>query len=683
MTLYEWCLENAKQDLLKEWDYNKNKQYTPQTISRGTNVKVWWKCSICEYSYLQTVSGKTTKNYGCPNCSKNKRAIKYKNTMISRNGSLKEWAQKHKSLILEEWDYEKNDILPSEISPHSHKIVHWKCEKGHMYEQEISSKTTQNQNCPYCSNKKILSGFNDFKTWCFTNDRFDLINDWDYRKNDIAIDDVSFGSNKRVWWKCENGHSYQTQIKYKTSTHFNSCPECCKNRISFPQQALSFYLSQKIEIIENYSDEKLLQKELDIFIPSLKTAIEYDGSYWHKDIEKDLEKDVLCKENDILLIRIRENGCPKLESSKCIQLDSNSLKEFDKAITKIFHILNIEPPNINLDNDSLLIHAQMKRNFAENSLKNWCIKNKKEFILDEWDYQKNGSIKPENILFGSNIKVWWKCLKCNHSWRVSTNQRTYYGTGCPICNRKEAQNSTYKTILKEKGSFIDWCIQNEKEFLLEEWDCTKNKISPHELTRGSEQKIWWKCNKCGYTWQSVLKSRSYGTGCPNCALEISVQKTKHSKLKNGKNSLAVKYSELMSEWDFDKNIINPYEITPRTNQKVWWKCLKCGNEWETQIASRSAGRGCPKCAKQNVISKMRTNAAIKNSLYMFSSELANEWIDTLNMPYTPQNISAKSNLKAWWKCNKCGHEWQATIKNRSNGSGCPKCSKRGRKKQLP
>jgi len=40
---------------------------------------------------------------------------------------------------------------------------------------------------------------------------------------------------------------------------------------------------------------------------------------------------------------------------------------------------------------------------------------------------------------------------------------------------------------------------------------------------------------------------------------------------------------------------------------------------------------------------------------------------------TPEGVVAGSNKKVWWLCDK-GHEWCATIHNRSAGSGCPHCS---------
>jgi phage FluMu protein Com len=95
-------------------------------------------------------------------------------------------------------------------------------------------------------------------------------------------------------------------------------------------------------------------------------------------------------------------------------------------------------------------------------------------------------------------------------------------------------------------------------------------------------------------------------------------------------------------------------------------------------SSRSAGKGCPQCSKINNRDKSIAKAAEKNSLYSFSHELSDEWITEYNSPYTPQTIAAKSHLKVWWRCKKCGNEWQATVKNRAYRSGCPKCKNSNR-----
>ena len=63
---------------------------------------------------------------------------------------------------------------------------------------------------------------------------------------------------------------------------------------------------------------------------------------------------------------------------------------------------------------------------------------------------------------------------------------------------------------------------------------------------------------------------------------------------------------------------------------------------------------------------------MNNSLAEVHPELVSEWSEK-NLLLTPDGITFGSNKKVWWK-GTCGHEWQASVKARSNGEKCPICS---------
>lgn len=63
------------------------------------------------------------------------------------------------------------------------------------------------------------------------------------------------------------------------------------------------------------------------------------------------------------------------------------------------------------------------------------------------------------------------------------------------------------------------------------------------------------------------------------------------------------------------------------------------------------------------------------NLAIINPQLAKEWQSLKNLPLTIKTITPKSSKKVWWKCKK-GHEWEATVNNRSKGKGCPFCSGR-------
>ena len=53
--------------------------------------------------------------------------------------------------------------------------------------------------------------------------------------------------------------------------------------------------------------------------------------------------------------------------------------------------------------------------------------------------------------------------------------------------------------------------------------------------------------------------------------------------------------------------------------------------------------------------------------------LAKEWHPTKNGALTPKDVVPGSRRKVWWICPK-GHEYQAMISSRAQGSGCPVCA---------
>ena len=77
-------------------------------------------------------------------------------------------------------------------------------------------------NCPICSGRKVLAGCNDLES-----QRPELLKEWDYEKNgDLKPTQVIAHNDKKLWWICCNGHSYQSTIKRRKRGL--GCPICQK-----------------------------------------------------------------------------------------------------------------------------------------------------------------------------------------------------------------------------------------------------------------------------------------------------------------------------------------------------------------------------------------------------------------------------------------------------------------------
>ena len=140
-----------------------------------------------------------------------------------------------------------------------------------------------------------------------------------------------------------------------------------------------------------------------------------------------------------------------------------------------------------------------------------------------------------------------------------------------------------------------------------------------------------------------------------------------AKLIVGENDIKTLFPKLIEEWDYSKNDKLPEMFTTGSHAKVWWFCNVCKQSWEATIANRVRGAGCPYCSgkviKQGV-----------NDLATLRPDIAAEWDFTHNNT-NPSDYTYGSGQKAWWKCSRCGYVWAAKINNRTNGSGCPKCSR--------
>lgn len=397
--------DNSK--LMKEYNYEKNENIDLNNLTLGSDAKVWW---ICDKKHEWTARiGHRSKGSNCPYCS-NQKVLKGYNDLETTN-----------PLLAKEWNYKKNNPLkPSDIIAGTNKKFWWICEKGHEWQQSSNARTKGN-GCPYCASRKLLIGYNDLST---TNPL--LAKEWNYKKNKFGPETVMEHSNKKVWWICEKGHEWEATINSRSSGV--NCSICSKElKTSFPEKTIYFYVKKIFkDAIENYREETIKNKEIDIYIPSEKIGIEYDGDYWHHD-ERDIEKDLLCKNNGIHLFRIREPKCGTLKTSTCIKLKNRTLMELESKIKYLLNNLLGKTVDINIERDKNQIYELMDYQEKQNSL---SIKSPQ--LVEEWDYEKNHPLLPSQVSFGSNKKVWWLCSKCGHSWETKIAHR-FNGSGCPLC----------------------------------------------------------------------------------------------------------------------------------------------------------------------------------------------------------------------------------------------------------
>lgn len=147
-------------------------------------------------------------------------------------------------------------------------------------------------------------------------------------------------------------------------------------------------------------------------------------------------------------------------------------------------------------------------------------------------------------------------------------------------------------------------------------------------------------------------------------------------LKLRDNAMLKHRKELFYQWHFENNDglgLDVYKIYGNSSKIAWWICPDCMSFYDMKVRLRTGnlkmnGRNCPYCAGK------RINHT--NSLSSLFPELSTQWHPTKNGKLTPHDRAAKSRQKAWWLSKECGHWWEATINNRTQGKNCPYCSGR-------
>ena len=543
-------------ELVKLWHPTKNK-IKPNAVSAHSNIRYWW---ICDKGHEWLTSpGNMCRGTRCPYCA-NVKVLSGYNDLATTHPEL-----------LKEWNYEKNrKITPESITPGSGKKVWWKCNTcGHEWTAPVVARV-KNHKCPVCVNRVVVKGINDLKTV-----NPDLAKEWNYERNGtLKPDDIIAGSPKSVWWKCENGHEWKASVASRNKGHY--CPKCdASKHTSISEKAIAYYLRKSgINIEEN---KRINRKELDIYIPSIKTAIEYDGSYYHRDIKKDLAKNKLCDDMGIKLIRIRESGLPTLKSTSTdiVVQFKNDYTHLNEAVKELFAYLKLQFNDIDIKRDFHKVYEMF-----EQSEKAESIKYEFPLLAKEWDYEKN-TVDIEKVSKGVHIKVWWICSECGYNYESMVYSRCS-GTGCPRCANRENSKGPEKLVVGVND------LETVRPDLAKEWDKEKNEIKPTDITCGTNRKVWWRCS-LGHSYDSSVSNRVKGCGCPYCV---------GKKVLKGFNDIFTTNPEIAKEWNYEKNkLVSPYDYTIGSSKKVWWKCSKCGKEWEAALYARRKAN-CASCNRK-------------------------------------------------------------------------------------
>lgn len=629
----ETSLASRYPQLVREWHPEKNKNLSPNNFSHGSHTKVWWACSRDNrHEWQAMILHRARKKSGCPYCSGHKPSSTDNFRISAPN-------------LAKEFDLERNyPLAPEELRPNSARKVWWICPKNkteHRWLAVVSGRINGN-GCPYCRGRRVCES-NSLQTL-----RLDLAKQWHPTKNGaLTPENVVAGGHRKVWWQCKYGHEWQAPIGKRLKQTW-PCPKCTL-RTSLME--LRVYSELKI-IFEKVELQKIKHGvECDVYLPGIKLAIEVDGYFYHRQKQrKDENKNLVLEKHGISVMRLREN-LPRIREHdvECKYSD----KHFDVINRLLKSILELKVCSSNEESliNDYLIGRRLKNDEGFKQLWNRfpapalgaSILETHKTLAQEWIESKNGRLTPADVTHGSSRIIWWQC-KRGHEYKARVARRCA-GDGCPYCSGQK--------VCKDN------CLATKQPTLAKEWHPTKNgDLTPQDVTPGSSKmKVWWRCEK-GHEWEMRPLARSHGQNCPFCV----------GKKASKDNCLATMNPRLAKEWHPIRNgDTYPNDVTPGSGKKFWWECKK-GHAFQMRILARSHGSNCPYCIGRR--------AGSDNCLAVVNPGLSREWHPTKNGALTPRDVTRGSKKKAWWQCKK-GHEWEAFVKARTNGTGCPDCKKRG------
>ena len=444
------------------------------------------------------------------------------------------------------------------------------------------------------------------------------------------------GSQKRVWWKCSLGHEWQETIVKRTIRGYG-CPVCSGHTVLAGFNDLATICPDVAE--EWHPTKNGTLDPTDVTAGSSKKVwwICRKGHEWQASIDSRTLSRAGCPIcNQELKTSFPEQAilfyCRMLTSAESRNTDYG--KEIDIYLPKY---------RIGIEHNGRYYHKD-KQEHDKKKIAFFAQKGIRIISVVESD---------KNSVSGNTIEYRVSSNKESLNWAIGALLEQIGFEKIDVDVERDASRIYEQYIIAEKAnSLVSKCPE-----IANEWNYERNGLlTPELVSNSSGKKVWWKCDK-GHEWQATVSDRRKGYGCPYCAGRLVLQ---------GYNDLKTTHPNLALEWHPTKNgELSPTKVSHGSHRRVWWICSE-GHEWKMEIAKRSNGYGCPYCSGQMVLQGY-------NDLKTTHPNLALEWHPTKNGELSPTMVSRGSTRKVWWKCSE-GHEWQATIGSRSQGSGCPYCS---------
>lgn len=287
--------------------------FSADEIIRWDEREADWRCPEGHEFRLPVVARARSRSAGkgCPHCDGRRLTPDYNLAALHPD-------------LMEEWS-SANTLDPTLLMPGSNLSAHWTCEFGHRWEARISKRAIEGQNCHVCASHYRLfeRGVNDLPTTYP-----ELAAEWSPR-NPRPASEYSYGSVQDVHWCCSRcGHEWIANPRLRCTAGGGRCPRCYPNNRSRGEDEVRDALETLgQQVRQSVRDQLPGKQELDIYVPELNAAVEFNGVYWHSELHKSddyhINKAAAAESRGIQLLTVWEDDwCTHMDLVKRLLAES-------------------------------------------------------------------------------------------------------------------------------------------------------------------------------------------------------------------------------------------------------------------------------------------------------------------------------------------------------------------------
>ncbi len=496
-------LKNRFPEIAKEWNKKLNENLTPSDVTYGSSKKVWWQCPKNEnHIYKAVISERTRKDgrgTGCPFCRGNNKLTPERSLAIRYPEVANFW---HPTL--------NHPLTPNDVFYGSKKEFWWQCpiSDDHFWDARVND-LTSGQRCPFCAGKRVSK----------TNSLFNLFpkiaEEWHPTLNDsLTPQDVPYGSDKEVWWRCskDETHQWKKKIKARTLDKGKDCPFCNSIAFKFPEIAKEFHPDLNYPLNPNEIPYASNQK---IWWQCPK----FENHKYQATVDSRTRNDGT------------GTGCPFC-SNQSSRPEIRILSELETIFKNVISRQRIKGKEIDIYLPDLKIGIEYdgyyfhKNSFDSDKRKNKLLCSEKIFLI-RFREKPLKKIQENDILISDDLKKSDidKLLTIISNYQILDEKFLIKNVEA----YKKFDNFTNNSVFKEYlNCFPSPLPQNSlsethPEIAIQ-WHKEKNKpLKPSNFSYGSNIKVWWQCDKFQeHSWEATITSRTgkNKTGCPHCYRQL-------------------------------------------------------------------------------------------------------------------------------------------------------------------